>query len=211
MNKSATPWLLFSLIRARKIAARRAFAPLNPGLTEAKGTFAMARSQLPLPGHLRQLLRYEPDTGKLFWLERSSSWWNTRYAGTEAMATVSHGYKSSVIGGRFLLAHRVIWAIVYDEWPPADIDHINGNRADNRLCNLRAVDRSTNAKNMARSSRNTSGVIGISPVRDKWRACITSRGKLRVLGDFTDFADAVAARAKAEIEEGFHPNHGRAA
>lgn len=173
----------------------------------------MARSQLPTPDALRQLLRYEPETGKLFWLERPDgpAWWNTRYAGAEAMTNiVTAGYKASVLNGRAALAHRVIWAIVHGEWPTDDVDHINGVRTDNRLCNLRAVDRATNCKNMARNRRNTSGVTGVSKCGEKWKAYIRSNGVFRVIGLYDEFSDAVTARHLAEREDGFHPNHGRA-
>lgn len=177
----------------------------------------MAKRPLPTPEELRQLLRYEPETGKLYWLERKdgspgSAMFNTRFAGNEAL-TAPVGEKAlcgSVNGGRYL-AHRVIWALVHGEWPTGQIDHINGNPFDNRLSNLREVESFENQRNMKRPSHNTSGVCGVSwnAQHRKWQARINARRKTVMLGVFSDFNEAVAARKQAEKEYGYHPNHGR--
>jgi hypothetical protein len=171
---------------------------------------------------LRKLLRYEPETGKLYWLARSRdmfatkrafSTWNARYAGTEAItADNGVGYKVGSIQNRHFLAHRIAWAIVHGEWPNV-IDHINGNPSDNRLTNLRSVDWTENSCNSRVSSRNTSGHTGVvwSNASGKWAAQITVRGSNKFIGVFSDKNDAVAARKAAERELGFHPNHGRVA
>lgn len=191
----------------------------------------MAAKPLPSPEVLRQLLRYDPDSGKLFWRERAENMfpegegrytaarscriWNTKYAGKEAITAVdpSLGYKKgSVWCGKFY-AHRLIWAIQTGAWPEQDIDHINGDRADNRWGNLRAVDRKTNSRNARRRSTNTSGMMGVKwqPGLDKWRAQIMVDGRNIALGCFDDFDEACAARKAAERRYGFHENHGRAA
>lgn len=169
---------------------------------------------------LRKLLRYEPETGKLFWLHRTNDidcrfrQFNSQFAGKEALygMSASHGYRAGSIFAKQYLAHRVIWALIHDEWP-SFIDHINGDRTDNRLKNLRTVTKSENAKNMAISKRNKSGTIGIywAGHARKWRAEIMSGGKRRHLGYFTDIASASAARKMAERELDFHENHGRVA
>ncbi|WP_323008519.1 HNH endonuclease [Paracoccus sp. (in: a-proteobacteria)] len=186
----------------------------------------MAKKPLPSPEVLRQLLRYEPETGKLFWRERSESMfedgahraalvcarWNTRYAGKAAFDTRNHnGYKLGGISNRNILAHRVIWAIVHGRWPVADIDHINGNRQDNRLCNLREVSRSTNLRNARLPDANTSGRVGVSwdRSRGKWLAYIHANGRMVNLGRFDAFEEAVSARKAEEARWGYHPNHGR--
>ena len=186
----------------------------------------MAKKPLPTPDELRQLLRYEPDTGKLFWKERppesfksdghngslsSSSAWNTRYAGKEAFTSKSHGYLSGSLYKRLTRAHRVAWAITHGEWPCGEIDHINGDRSDNRLINLREVTSQENKQNARRRADNTSGVVGVSRCRDsdRWRARIFLAGSELHLGRFGSFEAAVKARKAAEIEFGFHHNHGR--
>ncbi|MEO0449071.1 MAG: HNH endonuclease signature motif containing protein [Pseudomonadota bacterium] len=172
-----------------------------------------------------ELLHYEAETGKLYWKERDVRFfkdgkqtadhnckaWNGRYAGTEAFtATSANGYKVGRIFKRTLRAHRVIWTMVHGEEPNV-VDHINGVRADNRLTNLRSVTASQNSQNMRMRDSNTSGVTGVSfhKQRGRWQAYITVNNKAQNLGHFDNKDDAIAARKAAEIEHGFHPNHGR--
>jgi hypothetical protein len=184
----------------------------------------MASRTIPAQTVLRQLLRYEPETGRLFWRERGVEWfrhgehsaehtaakWNARFAGKEALTATVTGYKFGNLFGVKLLAHRVIWKWVHGT-DPDQIDHINGNRADNRLENLRSVDATTNQRNTKRPVHNTSGRIGVSydRHRDKWAAYITLGSRKTKLGRFSTFEAACAARDAAEREHGFHENHGR--
>lgn len=169
---------------------------------------------------LLQLLRYEPETGKLIWLTRPRSFfstdgeckrWNGRYAGKEAFTVSSYGYLDGYVLRKMHRAHRVAWLMHYGSEPNGSIDHINGNRQDNRVNNLRVVTACENARNSAPKSTNTSGVIGVSPFKGRWRATITANGKQIHLGIFADLATAAAVRKAAEIAHGYHPNHGRAA
>ncbi len=174
----------------------------------------------PSPELLRRLLRYEPETGKLYWLERTSDvdarfrQFNSQFSGKEALygASSSNGYCTGAIFNRQYLAHRVIWAIVHGEWPD-HIDHINGCRTDNRIINLRSVNKAQNAQNMAKSRRNKSGAIGVYWAKHagKWRAEITANGKRCHLGYFDTIHEASFARLDAQRRLGFHPNHGRVA
>ena len=180
---------------------------------------------LPSPELLRKLLRYESETGKLFWRERDVSLfsggthsdkcvcdgWNTRHAGNEAFLTDDgKGYMQGSINDRMYFAHRIIWAVVHGEWPSEQIDHINGIRDDNRIVNLRCVSNAENGKNQKIPSNNTSGHVGVvwSKIRRKWDARIKVDGVAMHIGTFTDKADAINARKRAEVEHGFHPNHG---
>jgi hypothetical protein len=101
--------------------------------------------------------------------------------------------------------------MVTGEFPPNDIDHINGNRNDNRWANLRGVERSINMKNCARRSDNTSGFTGVTwdGYRKKWRSTIFVDGRKHQLGRHDDFETACAARKAGNVRFGFHPNHGR--
>lgn len=107
--------------------------------------------ELPSPELLRKLLRYEPETGKLYWRRRMSHMlnepasycmtWNDRFAGKPALATKSkNGYLRGRINDVNVVAHRVIWAMTYDDWPEGVIKHINGDPTDNRICNLMSTD-----------------------------------------------------------------------
>lgn len=185
----------------------------------------MAKKNLPSPEDLRQLLIYEPETGKLFWKPRDVSWfagnrntpeqncktWNTRHAGKEACATPQRGYKIGNVLNCLILAHRAAWAIHYGKWPDETIDHINGNRSDNRIVNLRDVSHHENMKNVRTPVTNTSGHIGVTLFKPngKWVAGIKVNGKRLYLGYFDTIEEAVAVRKAAEAKYGFHPLHGR--
>jgi hypothetical protein len=141
--------------------------------------------------------------------------WNERYAYKKCFTTIDpDGYKKASVLGCMYPAHRVIWLMIHGRFPLDMIDHINGNPGDNRLENLREVDRWENAKNQKLAKNNASGVIGVeywhSAKRSKqWVARISVQGKRIFLGYFGTFEEAVAARKAAEIEHGYHKNHGR--
>lgn len=184
----------------------------------------MANKPLPTPAELRQLLRYEPETGKLFWLERPphffksgarsvigvAAHWNRRWAGKEALTSVdSTGHLSGNLLGKGCYAHRAAWALYYGEWPTGDIDHINQNPADNRIANLRNVARADNQRNQRLRKSNKCGAHSVEKVGpSKWRARIKVGEKTIYLGRFNRLEDAVAARKAAEAKYGYHPNHG---
>lgn len=157
---------------------------------------------ISLPNRLRINELFVYDNGKLFnRIDRRRG-----RKGQEAGALSGRGYRNIRIEGKYYLAHRLIWKLLYGE-DPEEIDHINGNRSDNRITNLRSVCHYENMRNRKRGSDNTSGVMGVSwhKVNSKWRARIGEE----LLGDFDKFEDAVAARKQAEKELGYHPNHGR--
>lgn len=185
----------------------------------------MADKRLPSVELLRQLLRYEPDTGKLFWLARDAHHfvdgtysagrkaraWNARYANTEAFTDIgSHRYPNGSIDGVLYLAHRVIWAMKTGEWPEFEVDHIDGDRTNNRWVNLRSVTHAVNLRNAAGKSCNTSGATGVCwrASRGKWRARIMIDGVERSLGHFDRFEDAAAAREAAQRAFDFTARHG---
>lgn len=181
--------------------------------------------ELPSPELLRKLLRYEPDTGKLFWKERPVSMfsdgyrsaegncnnWNAVYAGAEAFTSENgKGYRKAELLGCYLRANRVAWAIFYGAWPEGQIDHINGVRNDDRIENLRDVTVSENSRNVKMNPRNTSGYNGVSRLKglDKWMAYIKINGKLKHLGTHNCLTAAMVARKIAEVGEGFSARHG---
>ena len=187
----------------------------------------MSEKQLPSPELLRQLLRYDPDTGKLYWKERDISFfdaterrsakhacaqWNSRFSGKEAFtADNGKGYLNGKIIKRNYSAHRIIWTMFYGTAPIDQIDHINGIRSDNRISNLRAVSSKENSMNRAIRNDNSSGCTGVYFVKKtcRWVCTISTNGKLVHLGSFADKNDAITARKDAEAKYGFHPNHGR--
>ena len=170
------------------------------------------------PELVKQLIRFED--GKYFWNPRPKHmftcdrlWksWNATFSDKEINSkSKASGYLRIGILGKCMQFHRVIWAYHYGEWPSGQIDHINHDRADNRIENLRIVTHSENAKNMRKNAKNASGVMGVSweKNRSKWQAKITVDRVQRHLGRFDRFEDAVAARRQAEKEFCFHQNHG---
>lgn len=188
----------------------------------------MATDDLPSPELLRKLLSYDPEIGALTWLPRTPDMfpdkgrprdkmcaaWNKQFAGKQAFTSKKmKGHLFGSIFDRDYQTHRVIWAIVHGEWPENQIDHINGDPADNRIGNLRKVTNAENNRNRARTGRNTSGVVGVywCKVKSKWFARIWVNQRGIRLGFFATFEEACAARKAAEEKYGFHPNHGRAA
>lgn len=177
---------------------------------------------------ISKLLKYQPETGKFYWLPRpvemfkggafrggaeaKAKTWNIRYADKEAFTSKQNcGYVQGGILGRGYLAHRVAWLLVTGAWPIDQIDHINSDRTDNRISNLREVSNLENSKNMSLSKSNKSGVCGVcwNKGQGKWQANIRINGINHNLGLFESFDLAVAARKEAEADGGFHPNHGK--
>jgi hypothetical protein len=178
----------------------------------------------PSPEILRSVFTYDEVSGNLIFKRRpismfeggqrplnSMSLWNATWEGRVAGSMNDRGYIRVSVFGKQYLAHKVIFAMRDGEWPISEIDHINGNPSDNRLCNLRFVSRVENMQNMAISSRNKSGALGVfwDTQRGKWSATIKVNDKIIYLGSFIDVASAAVARKVAERKYGFHPNHGR--
>ena len=168
----------------------------------------MSTKELPSPELLRQLLRYDPDTGKLYWKERTS---NRIKIGEEASTVNAYGYVVIGVLKHRLPAHRIAWAIYYNEWPTQEVDHINGDRSDNSIKNLRNVSSVQNKQNTKIYSTNTSGAHGVAYNKQNknWRVRITVNKQIIEIGSFRNLDDAIAARKEAEAKYGFHPNHGR--
>lgn len=176
---------------------------------------------------------FEPDyeAGTLTWktrplehfkTERDRKTWNTRYAGKPALNCNSQGYlngKLTISGKVYLLRqHRILWAMHAGEWPSDQIDHINGNKLDNCISNLRVVTNQENSRNRKRNRNNTTGVTGVyfNKQNGKWVATIFVDGKLICLrcadtgkAHFEHKIDAIYARYYAEQDFGYHENHGR--
>lgn len=107
-----------------------------------------------------------------------------------------------------ILVHRVIWLLHYKSWPSDEIDHIDGNRSNNKIQNLRVVAAIENAKNLRLSKLNTSGRTGVYSMNSRFAAAIGYRYKTIFLGVGT-FEECVALRESAENKYGYHENHGK--
>ena len=183
------------------------------------------RKSLPDASVLKDLLTYDPQTGAFIWKVRrpehfeateartpewACRWWNARFANQPAGFVDPSGYLLIRVNGVDYRAHRIAWVYVYGVGPDT-IDHVNGNRLDNRIENLRDVDATGNARNAKRRDDNHSGVTGVGfyPKTSKWRARINRDGKTVLLGYFDTKVEAIMARQKAESEAQYAPRHGQ--
>ncbi len=145
---------------------------------------------------LKQVLRYEPETGKLYFIARADAHpsFNSRWAGKEAItANNGHGYLRGNVDGTLMLAHRIAWALHFGEWPNAAIDHINGNRADNRIENLRLANKQQNAWN-SKPRQGSSKFKGVSwHDCGQWVAQITREDRSSYIGLFPSEIEAAKA------------------
>ena len=171
--------------------------------------------------YLMEAMDYDPETGIFTWKRRPDHHfaspgyaraWNAKWSGSQAgNINKTHGYYMVSFKNEKYLLHRLAWLYVYGRMPDLHIDHINSIRTDNRIDNLREVTRQENQKNTKLHSNNTSGYCGVyyHKVWGKWVAHIKDQGKHVHLGGFKDKEDAVKVRLQAEIQYGYHQNHGR--
>lgn len=140
---------------------------------------------LPRIEELRDRLTLLPGTGTLVWRERAGApkQWNTRYPGTVAGSVGRAGYIQINLSGRLYFAHRIVWALANGVDPyPLEIDHVNGNRSDNRPLNLRVADRQLNLLNSRSRGLWPKGVYRTQ--RGRFMAQSKAKGKPVYLGLF---------------------------
>jgi len=156
---------------------------------------------------LKKTLKYDPESGLFTWLTSTS---NRVKVGQSAGTKHSMGYRSIKVDGRIYLAHRLAWFYVYGAWPK-EIDHIDHNKTNNKIKNLRDTCHTDNMRNQKLRSTNNSGVMGVTWDKDrgKWQCRIRFNNKTIHIGRFYNIQDAIDARCKAEKEYFYHTNHGK--
>lgn len=157
---------------------------------------------------LRELLVYDPLSGEFTWLVNRLG---SGGAGSRAGAFDGQGYRQIGIDGRIYREHRLVWLYVHGHWPVADLDHINRNRSDSRLANLRPATRSQNSANSGPPRNNSSGFKGVSLEKrsGRWHAYITVARRRQNLGRFDTAEAANAAYVAAAVR--IHGEFARAA
>ena len=167
---------------------------------QPNATELMTKTLLPLAG-LEKVLRYEPESGKLFWLVHGG---RRREPGDEAgRADQRSGYINVGYKGKSYRAHRIAWYLYTGEDPGAMwIDHINGNPLDNRIVNLRKCHQPENRCNSRAKANSTSGLKGVYWCKKskKWRAQITKNKKVYKLGSYDDPQEAHIAYCIAAVQ-----------
>lgn len=145
------------------------------------------------------VIRYDDKTGIFTWIAGKNT-------GEIAGCLRADGYRMIRLGGILYYAHRLAWFFHNKEMPRQFIDHVNGDKSDNRIDNLRAVSVRVNTENQrgARVDNKSSGLLGVQRNHSGWQACITAYGKRRCLGTFKtpEEAHAVYLSAKRKIHEG---------
>ena len=147
------------------------------------------------------IIEYDPKTGLLRWKDKGNKKFTDWFPGYQK----GNGYKEIDVCGTRILVHRLAWAFVYNEHPVDLIDHINGDRSDNRITNLRSVTDLENNQNIAKPTKvSKTGVRGVhfSSRINRWIAQITVNRKCNHLGCFKSLEEAKEAYMKAKQQ--FH-------
>jgi hypothetical protein len=151
---------------------------------------------------LKSRVSYSPRSG-VFRLRRN---------GERIGSPSAKGYLAVQLGVKHYSLHRLAWLYVYGKFPEGVVDHIDHNKHNNALGNLRETTQVDNCKNRKLASNNTSGFVGVrwNEKRNKWTAAIKVDKKNIHLGCFDSYEEAVVVRQEANEAYGFHKNHGKA-
>ena len=156
---------------------------------------------------LKEILDYNSESGIFLWKNIVKP---ARKKVGDIAGGLCLGYVVIGINGKIYRAHRLAWLYIYGAWPNDQIDHINGVKNDNRLCNLRECNQSENNYNRKMPKNNTSGVKGVvfNKPRKKWQVQLKINKQIKWFGLFEDFdlAALVADEARAKYHKEFLKN-----
>lgn len=168
------------------IRAYRTVSPVLQALTNAILEIVMATKNatsrsLLTQARLKELLSYDPETGS-FWSVVGRK--GVKNKSTPVGCNKTDGYRICYLETVRYYEHRLAWLYVYGVWPD-HVDHINGNKSDNRISNLRSVSGPVNRQNIKRAYiTSTTGILGISKNKKRWSARIGISNKTICLGTF---------------------------
>ena len=159
-------------------------------LVEQIGTGKFAADPPTSVNELHRLFRLDPESGRLYWRVRTAK--RTRIGDEAGALNKRTGYRHVRVAGRIIATHRVVYAMANGALPRLSIDHINGDRLDNRPCNLREATPWQQAANKAPQANNKSGAPGVQfqKASNKWMARIQHRRRQIYLGLFASIDDA---------------------
>lgn len=157
------------------------------------------RSEFITHDEVRQLFEYDNATGNLIWKIDVKP---RAKAGAVAGFISNDNYRRIGYRGRIYLGHRLVWFYCTGEWPAEFLDHIDGDRSNNRIENLRNASRTDNNRNVALQKNNRSGFKGVSYMKRDgvWVAQITHNKKNYFLGRYKLPEEAYAAYCTAAKE-----------
>ena len=142
---------------------------------------------------LKELISYEPDTGFFRWAKKRPRC----RVGDVTGCLMKTGYICIRVDNTLYTAHRLAWLYMTGAWPQDQIDHVNGNRTDNRWGNLREATNMENAHNRRKRVNNKSGITGVRRENSKWLAEIKVNYRPMRLGLFDTPEEAEAAYCTA--------------
>ena len=173
-----------------------------------KGKEALISQEL-----LKAKMHYDRETGVFTWLDVKINATNVRNKVAGTINGAGYVHMGFSVGGKYykFSAHRLAWLYEYGEFPSGSLDHINHDRTDNRMTNLRIATQRENLRNQSMYCNNTTGHTGVSFSKDrnKYYAQIKVNYKQKHLGSFENIEDAAKAVKEARAHYGFHVNHGQ--
>jgi hypothetical protein len=162
----------------------------------------MAKTDLTAQ-RLREVFHYEPQTGVFTRLQ--NSYRNTALAGPITGYLRKNGHLAIRVDNKLFFAHQLAWLYMFGDWPSGQIDHIDGNPANNVFSNLRDSDKRLNAENLRKAHKDcASGLLGAYKHRNKWSSRIMVNGKNVYLGthETPELAHAAYLVAKRAFHQG---------
>ena len=167
-------------------------------------------SDVPTHQQVRGFLDYSQKTGLFTWRERSGSFKRSLVGKIAGTAHLSGYWTISILGTKWL-AHQLAWLHHYGTWPTSYVDHVNLDKRDNRIANLRLASFAENSANSSVRSDNTSGHRGVfyDKQRQRWVVLITKDGIRKQLGSFKDKNQAAEIHAlmAAQVFGDFCPQY----